>query len=48
VPKGPSGQKRKAGVIGNAVLVMEMAAREVEEAGQKLLRLPSKWESFIS
>jgi len=31
VPKGPQGQKRKADVIGNAVLVMKIATGEVTE-----------------
>ena len=30
VPKGPQGQKRKADVIGNAVLVMKIAAGKIE------------------
>jgi len=35
VPKGPSGQKRKADVIGNAVLVMKIATGEVEDKAPK-------------
>jgi hypothetical protein len=31
VPKGPQGQKRKADVIGNAVLVMKIATGECED-----------------
>lgn len=31
MPKGPQGQKRPAGVIGNAVRVMQIATGEVEE-----------------
>jgi hypothetical protein len=31
--KGPSGQKRKADAIGNAVLVMKIATGECEETG---------------
>jgi len=31
MPKGPSGQKRKADVIGNAVLVMKIATGEATE-----------------
>jgi hypothetical protein len=31
MPKGPQGQKRKADVIGNAVLVMKIATGEVVE-----------------
>jgi len=31
MPKGPQGQKRKADVIGNAVLVMKIATGEVTE-----------------
>jgi len=31
MPKGPNGQKRKADVIGNAVLVMKLATGECEE-----------------
>ncbi len=31
MPKGPSGQKRKADMIGNAVLVMKIATGEAEE-----------------
>jgi hypothetical protein len=30
MPKGPSGQKRKADVLGDAVLVMKIATGEVE------------------
>jgi hypothetical protein len=33
MPKGPSGQKRKADVIGNAVLVMKIATGEEPETG---------------
>ena len=33
MPKGPQGQKRKADVIGNAVLVMKIATGEVQESG---------------
>jgi hypothetical protein len=33
MPKGPSGQKRKADVIGNAVLVMRIATGEAEDTG---------------
>ncbi len=32
MPKGPQGQKRKADVIGNAVLVMKIATGECEES----------------
>ena len=35
MPKGPSGQKRPADVIGNAVHVMRIAAGQIEE---RLLR----------
>jgi len=35
MPKGPSGQKRKADVIGNAVLVMKIATGEVDESPAK-------------
>ena len=31
MPKGPKGQKRKADVIGNAVLVMKIATGEAKE-----------------
>jgi hypothetical protein len=31
LPKGPSGQKRPADVIGNAVHVMRIATGEIEE-----------------
>lgn len=31
MPKGPQGQKRKADVIGNAVLVMKIATGEASE-----------------
>lgn len=31
MPKGPQGQKRKADVIGNAVLVMKIATGEIED-----------------
>ena len=34
MPKGPQGQKRKAGVIGNAIHVMRIATGEAEEWGQ--------------
>jgi len=33
MPKGPQGQKRKADVIGNAVLVMKIATGEAKETG---------------
>ena len=33
MPKGPKGQKRPAGVIGNAVHVMRIATGEIEESG---------------
>lgn len=32
MPKGPKGEKRKADVIGNAVLVMQIATGEVDDA----------------
>lgn len=32
MPKGPQGQKRKADVIGNAVLVMRIATGEAQDA----------------
>jgi hypothetical protein len=35
MPKGPSGQKRKADVIGNAVLVMKIATGEIEDRPTK-------------
>jgi hypothetical protein len=31
MPKGPKGEKRKADVIGNAVLVMKIATGEAKE-----------------
>ncbi len=31
MPKGPQGQKRKADVIGNAVLIGKIATGEVED-----------------
>jgi hypothetical protein len=31
MPKGPQGQKRKADVIGNAVLIGKIATGEIEE-----------------
>jgi hypothetical protein len=34
MPKGPQGQKRKADVIGNAVLVMKIATGECEDTGR--------------
>ena len=34
MPKGPQGQKRKADVIGNAVLVMKIATGEEPETGR--------------
>jgi len=33
MPKGPSGQKRKADAIGNAVLVMRIATGQEPETG---------------
>jgi hypothetical protein len=33
MPKGPSGQKRKADAIGNAVLVMKIATGQEPETG---------------
>ena len=33
MPKGPSGQKRKADVIGNAVQIMRVAAGQEPETG---------------
>lgn len=35
MPKGPQGQKRKADVIGNAVLVMKIATGEAAESKPK-------------
>jgi hypothetical protein len=35
MPKGPQGQKRKADVIGNAVLVMKIATGEAEDKTPK-------------
>ena len=35
MPKGPQGQKRKADVIGNAVLVMKIATGECEDPPSK-------------
>lgn len=32
MPKGPDGQKRKADVIGNAVLIARIATGEIEDA----------------
>lgn len=32
LPKGPQGQKRKADVIGNAILIAKIATGEVEDA----------------
>jgi hypothetical protein len=34
MPKGPSGQKRKADVIGNAVMVMKIATGQEPETGR--------------
>jgi hypothetical protein len=31
MPKGPQGQKRKADVVGNAVLIGKIATGEIEE-----------------
>lgn len=31
MPKGPQGQKRKADVVGNAVLIAQIATGEVED-----------------
>jgi hypothetical protein len=38
VPKGPQGQKRKADVIGKAVLVMKIATGEEQETKGKPAR----------
>lgn len=35
MPKGPQGQKRKADVIGNAVLVMRIATGQEKETPSK-------------
>jgi hypothetical protein len=35
MPKGPKGQKRKADVIGNAVLVMRIATGQEDESPEK-------------
>ena len=35
MPKGPQGQKRPAGVVGNAVRVMQIATGEAEEEHDK-------------
>jgi hypothetical protein len=35
MPKGPSGQKRKADAIGNAVLVMKIATGQEPETATK-------------
>jgi hypothetical protein len=35
MPKGPRGEKRKADVIGNAVLVMRIATGEIKDTTQK-------------
>lgn len=35
MPKGPKGEKRKADVIGNAVLVMKIATGQVEDTPLK-------------
>ncbi len=32
MPKGPKGQKRKADVVGNAVLIAQIATGEVDDA----------------
>jgi len=32
MPKGPKGQKRKADVIGNAVLIAQIATGEIDDA----------------
>jgi hypothetical protein len=34
MPKGPKGQKRKADVIGNAVLVMKIATGQEPDTGR--------------
>ena len=34
MPKTPTGKKRPADVIGNAVTVMKIATGEIEESGQ--------------
>lgn len=34
MPKGPQGQKRKADVIGNAILVGRIATGEAEDTGR--------------
>ena len=38
MPSGPQGQKRKADVIGNAVLVMKIATGEIQEELPKTKR----------
>jgi hypothetical protein len=38
MPKGPQGQKRKADVIGNAVLIGRIATGEVEDTKPKTAR----------
>ncbi len=35
MPKGPQGQKRPADVIGNAVMIAQIATGEAEETGYK-------------
>ncbi len=41
MPKGPSGQKRPADVIGNAVHVMRIATGEIEETAGPRVQPPS-------
>jgi hypothetical protein len=38
MPKGPQGQKRKADVIGNAILIGQIATGEIEDVAGKPAR----------
>lgn len=45
MPKGPQGQKRPADVIGNAVMVAQIATGESQETGYKQ---PAKRKSGLA
>jgi hypothetical protein len=38
MPKGPQGQKRKADVIGNAILIAQIATGEIQDVAGKPAR----------
>jgi len=41
VPKGPNGERRTADAIGQAVTVVQTAARELEDTGEPL-KIPNR------